>query len=296
MAILSTELPQSLETILDKFLDENQQATFQFRTMGANQNTMQVITADGTQSVPVNSARTINGQTIIRTPEGKRHQLVYSVGEDREIVNGVPTVTPRPEAITFEPKEFCVKVVKRNERELLARLLFSNQCRNGLNPAKEEPNGGYVYELIEPAKNVEKAVIDEEAILDAKILVRRASDAEAAEACSRLSLPVSQDRNANTKALYAHAELDPKAVVSVLNDEWNQTAALVRDLLSSNFITFDEAARTYRTVSDQKAFHNVLTGDQEQSLIKYLSDSQGQKTKTALTRLLEEKAKKGGKR
>ena len=296
MATLSTELPDSFVTILDKFLDDNPQRTFQFRTLNANQSTMQVLTADGTQQVPVNSSRTITGQTIVRTPEGKRLSLVYSIGEDRESHNGQMVVTPRPESITFEPKEFCVKVVKRNDRELLARLLFADQCRNGLNPAKEEPNGGFVYELIEPAKNVEKAVFDEEAILDAKILVRRASDAEAAEACSRLSLPVSPDRNANTKTLYGHAALDPKAVVAVLNDEWTVTAALVRDLLANSLITFDDAARTYRTTSDQKPFHNVLTGDQEQSLIKYLSDSQGQKTKTALTRLLEEKNSKKGKR
>ena len=68
------------------------------------------------------------------------------------------------------------------------------------------------------------------------------------------------------------------------------------DLLASNLIAFDEAARTYRTVSDQKAFHNVLTGDQEQSLIKHLSDSQGAKIKNALSKALEEKSKKGGKR
>ena len=66
----------------------------------------------------------------------------------------------------------------------------------------------------------------------------------------------------------------------------------MRDLSAANVSAFDEAARAYKTVGDQKPFHNVLTGNQETSLIKYLSDSQGLRTKVALARLLEEKTKK----
>lgn len=296
MQTLTTDLPESLDVILTKFLDDNPQSTFQFRTLNANRATIQVITSDGTEARVVNSARTITGSTIIRTPEGRRHNLVYSVGEDTVNVNGQTMVKPRPEAITFETNEFCIKVVKRTNYELLARLLFADQCSNGLNPAREEPNGGFVYELIQPAKNAERRVIDKEAVLDAQIAVRRASDTELKQACLRLGIAASDDRNDNAGGLYAAAEADPKGVYAVLGDEWDKTTALVRDLSTAGIIAFDDAARAFRTVSDQKAFHNALTGDPEQSLVKYLSDSQGQKTKVALARLLEEKNKKGAKR
>lgn len=297
MTTLDTALSPALETILETFLSENKQPVFTFRTLDANTSTMMVQTSDGS-SMPtvVNASRTVPGATKIRTPEGRQQKLMYSVRERMETVNGSTTLIQEPEPIIFEPKDFNIITVKRTNRELLARLLFSNECQNGLNPEIEEPGVGYVYELIQPAKTAEQLVVNRERVLDAQIAVRSASEAELTLAVQRLNLSVSKDRNDNAKSLYDKAEADPEGVFRVLSDEWDKTTALVRELTGAGVIEFDSNERHYLTAADRKPIHTVHSGNFEQSLIKHLSDTQGQALKRALTRELAEKTAKKGKK
>lgn len=296
MQQLKNGLTPELEEIFDKFLKDNPQPTFLFRLIEAGEHRIPVQTAEGVENTVFNPSRHVHGSTKIRTATGHQLNLVYSESQEEKTVNGVVTLTDRPESIWFDQRSHCIVTVKRTEREKLIRLLFSDQCRNSINPSADTPDGGYVYELVQTGKKIEQQVANQDRVLDAQIAVRQATDSEVMLACERLELATSPERAANVAALYVRAGVDPDGVFRVLGDEWDKTTALVRDLTTAGVIAFDEAGRAYKTVSDQKPFHNVLTGNQETSLIKYLSDSQGQKTKTALSKLLEEKAKKGGKR
>jgi hypothetical protein len=297
MQQLATGLTPALETIFDKFLDENPQPYFSFRTLDANKATMPVVGPEGNvTSLPVNAARILPGRTKIRTAGGKQVWLLYSVEEQTVEHQGVTSVVGKPEPIAFEPKDYCILAVRRDDREKLVRLLFSDECRNSLNPDKRRPDQGEVYELIEPAKTAEQLVVSKEKVLDAQIAVRQAADSELKLACERLSLAVTDDRNLNAASLYDAASADPAAVLRVLSDEWDKTTALVRDLTTSCVIEFDAAERKYLTTLDRKAILNVPTGNFEQALIKHLSDTQGQNLKRTLGRLLEEANKKKGKK
>lgn len=297
MTNLETELSPKLEQVLSDFLDSHPQQSFLFRTLDANKHTLPVQTGDSVEHKPANPSRMISGSSIIRTPEGRQLNLIYWVRQETQNNGGVTSIMPVPEPITFEAGELCQVTVLRGNRELLIRLLFSNQCRNGINPAKETPNGGLVYELVEPAKTAEKQVADEDKVLDAKILIRTASATERQLAVQRLSLPVSEDENTNRKTLSDHASVDPAGVVAVLGEEWTQTTGFVRDLTTAGIIAFDSPERAYRTVGDQKIILSVQTGDFENALIKHLSDSQGQTLKRQLVRLqTEANSKKGGRK
>lgn len=292
MTSLLTDLPASLENLLDKFLEDNPQPLFRFRTLDANQHIMPIQGPDGVTPAVVNPARILPGGTKIRTPEGKMLHLLYWEKQQQTTVNGVMTILPEPEPIIFEPREFCIKEVPRSKRELLARLLFSNECRNGLNPAKEEPVSGYVYELIEPAKTAEQTIAAKERILYAQQEVLKATAMALTLACQRLDLPVSDDRNVNADTLFERAAKDPESVNRVLTDAYDKTVALVRELLAADVIAFDGAARHYLTTHDRKSILDVPQGDFEKALVKHLSDTQGQKLRVSLVRRLTDKTTK----
>lgn len=296
MQQLATDLPAEFDGLLTQFLADNLQQTFTFRKLDANTQLMPVQTETGIVPTPVNSARTIPGATRVRTSEGRLVQLMYAEGQEQTIVNGLPMLTDRPEPITFEPKEHCVVSVQRNNREKLVRMLFSNECRNSLNPAREQPTTGYVYELVQPARTAEQLVINKERVLDVQIAVRMASPTERVLACQRLEVAVSDDANVNATTLYAQAETDPEAVFRVLGDEFDKIVALVRDLGAAGVIEFDAAGRYFLTAHDRKNILDVAVGDAEATLVKYLAGTQGQRLKTALSRMLDEKASKKGKK
>ncbi|GAC1368623.1 MAG: hypothetical protein NVSMB30_05470 [Hymenobacter sp.] len=285
---LTNLVPELFEELFERFLAENKQPIFYFRTLDANANTMAIQSAEGVTNAIVNASRTIPGAARVRTPDGKMHRLLYSEKERVETVNGQTVVIQEPEPITFEPKEFCIRAVARNQRELLIRLLFSNECRNGLNPALEESPRGFVYELIQPAKTAEAAIVNDDAILDAKLAVRAAGDTELQLGCERLQLPFTADRNVNIKTRYTAAERDPQAVFRVLSDEWDKTTGLVRDLTAAGLIAFDEAGRRFVSGADRKPLLEVPSGAPEAALVSYLNDSQGKRVKVNLARQLAE--------
>lgn len=298
MTQLNTGLNAELESILDKFLTDNTQPTFIFRLIDAGEHTLPVQSAQGVENMVYNPSRCAPGATKIRTADGRQIRVMYSESQDEKMVNGVMTLTDRPSAIWFDHRTHCIVTVSRNNRELLTRLIFSDECRNSINPYKEDPLGGVMYELIEPEKKAKVLAATKQRIGAAIAALGTASDTELAIACTRLELPSTADKNANYSTLFDAANLNPEAVFNALSDEYDKVTALVRDLTTQGIVEFDAAARKYITLPARTDLLDVPQGNHEPVLIKYLSvNAQGQKVKVTLQRMLDEKnAKKGGKR
>lgn len=294
MELISTTLPDSLVKAYDAFLAANKQPIFVFQKLGTNQMLMPVQQPDNTVvPTPQNSTRVVPGTSEIRTPEGDMVTLLYSTRRTREMVGGVPMNVPVPEPIVFEAAQNCVVRVPRTERELLRRLLFSNECRNGINPAKQEPASGYVYELVQPEKSAADLAALKRAVGTATGALSQATDSEMAKACERLELPVSGDANQNYSLLFDLATTEPARVVAALGDEWSKHEALVTDLLNSGVIEFDQNARQFIILPGRTQLLLVPQGAHETALVKYLIETpEGRKIKGSLKQALDAKAKK----
>lgn len=290
MIQLATGLTPALEAVLDKFLDDNPQPTFLFRLVDAGENRMPVQTAEGVEHRVFNPSRHVRGNTRIRTADGRQISLMYSTEQEEKMVNGMVQLTDKPASIWFDQITHCIVTVSRTDREKLVRLLFSNECRNSINPSAEVPEGGVVYELIQPERKAQQAAANKQRIGAAIAALGTATASELALACGRLDLAVSTDQNANYSTLFDAASLAPEGVFNALSDEYDKVTALVRDLISQGIVEFDASARKFITLPTRADLLDVPQGHHEPVLTKYLStNTQGQKVKATLQRMLDEK-------
>lgn len=295
MTSLATTLPDSLTKVLADFLEKNPQPVFRFRTLDANTYQMPVQNSDNTVTPrPVSPSRSVPGAVVVRAPEGHQVRLMYSNGKTKDgMVGGLPTIVDVPQAIWFEAQQHCLVEVRRTDREQLARLLFSNECRNGLNPAKEEPDSGCVYELVQPEKTAADLAALKRLVGKAQGKLENATESELAKACERCEQAVSPDANTNYSALFDLAQQEPQRVLNALSDEFDKHEAFVADLLGAGVIEFDQTTRQFLILPARTTLLVVPTGPQDTALVKYLIETnEGKKIKPTLKGLLDAKAKK----
>ena len=156
---------------------------------------------------------------------------------------------------------------------------------------------GYLFERVEPEKT--EAELADRMRLALKVKSRLAELTD--EETRLLALDLRQDSTKSAAGMFTDlcllADADPEQVFNALGEEKLKTRALVNEGSTANVVEYvGDKQQWVQTASREVLLTVAANSDPKEALVDYLITSQGQKTKTALTRLLEEKNAKKGKR
>ena len=163
-------------------------------------------------------------------------------------------------------------------------------------PGATSPSSPVRFERIEPEKTEKESADRARLVVKVQGLINENSEAENMAVAVRLKRDVSKSTDALFNDLMLLASADPQLVFAASTDEAVKTEALVTALKDAKLIEFVGEKQQWENTVSREILHVVTQGEPVDSLVNYLVGSLGQKTKTALTRLLEEKAKKGGRK
>lgn len=300
MQTLLNELTPQQETAFNTFLERNKANAFDFALLDAATQ-MPILDNNNLQHpTPMYGSRHIKGEVLVQSPEGNQVRLIYSKSTTQVNRNGVNMLEDVPESIWFEAGRQCVVSVPRSQKAWLARMLFSNECDNGINPAKVEPITGSVYRLIQPEKTA-AAVADERRFrLRVQGMIEEQSPEENVLVAQRLQAHPSRkfrfdfaDPNTLFGQLLDAVEVDTEAVYNATNDSSVKTLALVTQLQNAGLTRFAHETRNWETENGAVLLH-VPGGEPAQGLAAWFADSQGGPSRKSLQNALDAKGKGKG--
>ena len=291
---LTNSLTASQQKAFDDFLAKNPAKFFTFETLEAS-GIIDELSPEGYRTPrTLYNSRCISGETIFPSTEGQEVRLVYSTSSSTFQQNGQTVREAVPEAIWFEASLMGRFSVPRNSSTLLARMLFSNECQNGINPAKVEPLRGYTYHLIQPEVTAKDRAEARSFIIKVQGMINDNSDEQNVLIARRLeAVKPGLQFNYQTgpdelrTALFDAAAAYPQDVWNSTTDNTLKNRALVEQASALNFIRFIHETREWRDVTSGNTILSLPTGDAVEGLANWLMDTQGTPTRHALTKQVE---------
>lgn len=293
---LTTELTPSQQTAFDAFLAANPARTFDFALLDAATTMPRLDENNLVHPTPWYSSRALTGDVMFRSPEGRDVRIVYSKGSKPVRRNGQEELEAVPEVIWLEASKQCVVSVSRNAHTFLIRMLFSNECQNGINPAKEEPLTGHVYQLIQPEKTAAERSVARaftrkvQGMLDENTHEENVRVAKRLEVTKRLSFDYTAGPDALREALVDAAAADSEAVYAATSDSTEKAKALVEQAQKADLIKFRHETREWVYSASSQTLQVIPAGEPIDGLAAWLLDTQGTSTRLALKKQLGDKA------
>ena len=292
---LTTELTPTQQTAFDAFLAANPARSFRFALLDASTTMPKLDENNLVHPTSWYSSRALTGDVTFRSPEGKDVRIVYSKSSTRVRRNGVEELEAVPETIWMEAAQQGVVEVNRNAHNFLIRMLFSNECQNGINPAKEEPLTGHVYQLIQPEKTAAERSVARaftrkvQGMLDENTHEENVRVAKRLEVTKRLSFDYTAGPDALREAL-VDAAADSEAVYAATSDSTEKAKALVEQAQKADLIKFRHETREWVYSASGQALQVIPAGEPIDGLAAWLLDTQGTSTRLALKKQLGDKA------
>lgn len=210
--------------------------------------------------------------------------------------------------INFSNSGNNIITVGENDPVLAARLLLSNKNRDCINPRKQMPEGGYLFEMLKPAADAESEYDKKMALGEALSIVRTLENDEdlLASIVDKLNIAkVDGGRKLTEKELLLKvslvAEGDPERLTNLVEAGETKLEQLIAKAEKLGVIVFVEEAQQWRYKATQEPITEAVQGYKPaEALVRYI---QGNANGTNFSRTLagrvkqeEATAKKGGKK
>jgi hypothetical protein len=183
--------------------------------------------------------------------------------------------------------------VTRSQKPLYDFMELMSCNKTNRVPGAPMPSNGYLFERVEPEKTEQQLADRNRMALKVKSRLADLTDEET----RLLALDLRQDASKTTDGMFNDlcllADADPEQVFNAMGEEKLKARALVNEAAAANVVEFvGDKQQWVQSVTREVVLTTAANSDPKDALVDYLISSQGQKTKTALARLLEEKNSK----
>jgi hypothetical protein len=184
---------------------------------------------------------------------------------------------------------------------LFERLLLSDYNANNPNPSAKEPDTGYLFGIVQPAKDAQKKFNSALDVARVLVAIDDLDDEATVRAVEKLSLPtVDRGRTLETDelkmSLVVVAQADAARVEGVLEAGENKLEELVKKAVELGILDFVEDAQQWRWKSNQQLITEAVHGYKpEQALVLYIQNNpNGTRFSQTLASAVKGKEKKTG--